>query len=339
MMIQQNISLMPFNSFGIDVNAKYFASFSSEVELLTILKEKNQTIPESNLLLIGSGSNILFTQDFDGLVIKNEIQGMSIVHEDEEFHYVTAGAGVLWDDFVGFCIENNLGGVENLSLIPGTVGAAPIQNIGAYGVELKDVLHAVKLLDLHERQWIVFNNRDCDFGYRSSIFKKKLKGRFVITSVTCRFQKNHQTNIRYGSIKDSLIAMGVTTPTIKDVSETVNEIRRSKLPNPSEIGNAGSFFKNPVISKTEYQQLLNDYPDIVVYELDGMYKVAAGWLIDKAGWKGYREGDVGCYPKQALVLVNYGNGNGMQLLELSKKIQQSILKKIGILLEAEVNIL
>ena len=339
MMIQQDVSLMPFNSFGIDVNAKYFASFSSELELLTILKEKDQTISKSNLLLLGSGSNILFTQDFNGLVLKNEIQGMTIVHEDEEFRYVTAGAGVLWNDFVGFCIKNNLGGVENLSLIPGTVGAAPIQNIGAYGVELKDVLHAVKLLDLQERQWIVFNNRDCDFGYRSSIFKKKLKGRVVITSVTCRFKKNHPTNISYGSIKDSLIARGVTTPTIKDVSETVNEIRRSKLPTPTEIGNAGSFFKNPVISKTEYQQLLNDYPDIVVYEVDGMYKVAAGWLIDKAGWKGYREGNVGCYPKQALVLVNYGNGNGMQLLELSKKIQQSILKKFGILLEAEVNIL
>ena len=339
MMIQQDVSLMPFNSFGIDVHAKYFASFSSEVELLRILKENDQTISESTFLFIGSGSNILFTQEFNGLVLKNEIQGMAIVHEDEEFRYVTAGAGVLWNDFVGFCIDNNLGGIENLSLIPGTVGAAPIQNIGAYGVELKDVLHAVKLLDLHERQWIVFNNRDCDFGYRSSIFKKKLKGRFVITSVTCRFQKNHITNIRYGSIKDSLIAKGIGSPTIKDVSETVNEIRRSKLPNPSEIGNAGSFFKNPVISKTEYQQLLNDYPDIVVYEVDGMYKVAAGWLIDKAGWKGYREGDVGCYPKQALVLVNYGNGNGMQLLELSKKIQQSILKKFGILLEAEVNIL
>ena len=337
-MIQQDVSLMPFNSFGIDVNAKYFASFRSEGELMKILDEKEQFNSDQNILLIGSASNILFIKDFNGLVLKNEIPGISLVQEDEEFHYVTAGSGVLWNDFVEYCIEHDLGGVENLSLIPGTVGAAPIQNIGAYGVELKDVLHAVKFLDLRDRHWIVFNNRDCDFGYRNSIFKQKLKGRFIITSVTFRFKKIHTVNISYGSIKDLLTEKGIINPTIKDISDTVKEIRNSKLPDPLKFGNAGSFFKNPIISIKEHIRLLSEYPDLIANKVDGGYKIAAGWLIERAGWKGYREGDVGCYPKQALVLVNYGNATGMQLLELSQKIQQSVLRKFGILLEAEVNI-
>ena len=338
-MIQQDISLMPFNSFGIDVKARYFASFNSEGELLKILDEKEHLISGENILCIGSATNILFTADFPGLVLKNEIGGIGIVHHDDEFTYVTAGAGVIWNDLVQFCIDHNLGGVENLSLIPGTVGASPIQNIGAYGVELKDVLHSLKFLDVRERQWIVFNNRDCDFGYRTSLFKKKLKGRVIITSVTFRLSKKHQLNLGYGVIKDQLNKKGISIPTIQDISETVIEIRRSKLPDPLLIGNAGSFFKNQIISLGEYQALVKQFPDAVANEVEDGYKIAAGWLIDQAGWKGYREGDVGCYAKQALVLVNYGKASGAELLELSKKIQQSVLKKFGIFLEVEVNIL
>ncbi len=331
---------MPFNSFGINVKANYFASFTAEADLLNILLEKQSNIPTEPILCIGSATNILFTRDFAGLVLKNEIAGVSIVHDDDQYSYVTAGAGLLWNDLVEFCVDKDLGGLENLSLIPGTVGAAPIQNIGAYGVELKEVLHSVKLLDLQENQWIVFSNKDCDFGYRTSVFKKKLKSRIVITSVTFRLtKKDHAINISYGAIKECLNKKGVLKPTVKDISIAVKEIRRSKLPDPSSIGNAGSFFKNPIISENEYRKLKSEFPDTVANEADGNYKVAAGWLIEHAGWKGYREGDVGCYEKQALVLVNFGNATGADLIALSQKIQQSVIKKFGILLEPEVNIL
>lgn len=331
---------MPFNSFGINVSTSYFASFKTEADLLAILVEKQTSIPSEPILCVGSATNILFTKNFTGLVLKNEIVGISIVHEDDQYCYVTAGAGLLWNDLVEFCVDQDLGGLENLSLIPGTVGAAPIQNIGAYGVELKDVLHSVKLLDLQEKQWIVFSNKDCDFGYRTSVFKKKLKARIVITSVTFRLtKKDHKLNISYGAIKECLSQKGVLKPTLKDVSVAVKEIRMSKLPDPSILGNAGSFFKNPVISQHEYDILKAAFPGAVANEVEGTFKVSAGWLIEQAGWKGYREGDVGCYEKQALVLVNFGNATGADLMALSQKIQQSVIKKFGILLEPEVNIL
>jgi UDP-N-acetylmuramate dehydrogenase len=338
--IQHDISLKQFNTFGIDVNAKYFSSFHSEKELISILSEiellfKNDI---SKLLFLGSGSNILFTKDFDGVVLKNEIGGIQLVHEDDEFVYVTAGAGVAWHDFVLFCIANNFGGAENLSLIPGTVGASPIQNIGAYGVELKDILFSLKALDIIEKDWLVFSNKDCEFGYRTSVFKTTLKGRVVITSVTFRLTKKHNLHLEYGAILSQMKLTGITSPSIKDVSDAVIAIRTSKLPDPHIIGNAGSFFKNPIVSKIVFDKLQHDFPDIVANETTEGYKLAAGWLIEKAGWKGYRQGDAGCYSKQALVLVNYGQASGVDILGLSTLIIKSVLDKFRVELTAEVNI-
>ena len=338
--IQHDISLKHFNTFGIDVNAKYFASFHSEKELISLLGEieflfKNNI---SKLLFLGSGSNILFTKDFEGVVLKNEIGGIQLVHEDDDFVYVTAGAGVGWHDFVLFCIANNFGGAENLSLIPGTVGASPIQNIGAYGVELKDILFSLKALDIKEKDWLVFSNKDCEFGYRTSLFKTTLKGRVVITSVTFRLTKKHNLHLEYGAILSQMKLTGITSPSIKDVSDAVIAIRTSKLPDPRIIGNAGSFFKNPIISKISFDQLKIEFPEIVANETTEGYKLAAGWLIEKAGWKGFRQGDAGCYNKQALVLVNYGQASGVDIANLSGLIIKSVLDKFGVELTPEVNI-
>lgn len=338
--IQHDISLKQFNTFGIDVNAKYFASFHSEKELISILGEVEQLFKDdiSKLLFLGSGSNILFTKDFDGVVLKNEIDGIQVVHEDDDFVYVTAGAGMIWHDFVLFCIANNFGGAENLSLIPGTVGASPIQNIGAYGVELKDILFSLKALDIKEKEWLVFSNKDCEFGYRTSLFKTTLKGRVVITSVTFRLTKKHNLHLEYGAILSQMKLTGITSPSIKDVSDAVIAIRTSKLPDPQKIGNAGSFFKNPIVSKIIFDKLKLEFPDIVANETTEGYKLAAGWLIEKAGWKGYRQGDAGCYNKQALVLVNYGQASGVDILGLSTLIIKSVLDKFRVELTAEVNI-
>ncbi len=339
--IQHDISLRQFNTFGIDIKAKHFASFQTEKELILILTETEELIEKdfSKLLFLGSGSNILFTKDFNGVVLKNEIAGIQVVHEDDEFVYVSAGAGVIWHDFVMFCIENNLGGVENLSLIPGTVGASPIQNIGAYGVELKDTLFSLRALDLLEKEWLVFSNKDCQFGYRTSIFKTTLKGRVVVTSATFRLTKiNHKLHLDYGAISAQLALNGVSSPSIRDVSDAVIAIRTSKLPDPRIIGNAGSFFKNPIISKISFDQLIIEFPEIVANETTQGYKLAAGWLIEKAGWKGFRQGDAGCYNKQALVLVNYGQASGVEIVNLSGLIIKSVLDKFGVELTPEVNI-
>jgi len=339
--IQHDISLKQLNTFGIDANAKYFASFQTEKELISLLTEVELLFKNdiSKLLFLGSGSNILFTKDFDGVVLKNEIAGIQVVHEDEEFVYVTTGAGVIWHDFVLFCIANNFGGAENLSLIPGTVGASPIQNIGAYGVELKDILFSLKALDFKEKDWLVFSNKDCEFGYRTSIFKTSLIDRVVITSATFRLTKtNHTLHLDYGAIHAQLAMNGVIAPSIKDVSDAVVDIRSSKLPDPRIIGNAGSFFKNPIVNKILFDKLKLDFPDIVANETTEGYKLAAGWLMEKAGWKGYRQGDAGCYNKQSLVLVNYGQASGVDILSLSTLIIKSVLDKFGVKLTPEVNI-
>jgi UDP-N-acetylmuramate dehydrogenase len=338
MQVHENYSLRKYNTFGVSAVAKHFATFFSEEELKEYLEESK---PILSKMILGGGSNILFTKDFDGLVLKNEISGINIIHEDEEFIFINAGAGVKWHSFVMFCVNNNFGGVENLSLIPGNVGASPMQNIGAYGVEIKDVFYELEAFHLKEKVRENFSAKDCEFGYRESIFKKKYKDQFAILNVTYRLKKNPVFNISYGAIETELQKKGVKELSVKAISDMVISIRSSKLPDPKIIGNAGSFFKNPIIRSHELQAL-NEHIDqnIPFYKIDEEhFKIPAGWLIEKCGWKGFRKGDVGCYEKQALVLVNYGNATGKEIYDLSKEIKISVKEKFGIELEREVNIL
>ncbi|MES2881942.1 MAG: UDP-N-acetylmuramate dehydrogenase [Bacteroidota bacterium] len=342
MELLENISLKACNSFGIDVVAKKYATFHSVIELEELVQNAKLHPEASGLnpkLILGGGSNILFTNNFDGLVLKNEITGIEVVKEDEDFVYLKTGAGENWHQFVLHCVENNFAGVENLSLIPGSNGASPMQNIGAYGVEIKDVFYELEAYQLNDESLQTFNLNDCQFGYRESVFKNKYKGQFVITSVTYRLNKKPKFNISYGAIEQELEKMGVQELSIKAIAQAVINIRSSRLPNPSEVGNAGSFFKNPQIGKTEFQELQQKHPGVIGFPVgENHFKLAAGWLIEQCGWKGYRKGDAGCYAKQALVLVNYGNANGEEIFELSELILQSVKKKFGVLLEREVNV-
>ncbi len=336
MQIQENILLKPYNTFGIDAKVSHFASFKNTEELSELLT----TDPLLPTLLLGGGSNILFTKDYDGLILKNEIKGINKVDEDNEFVHIQAGAGENWHQFVLHCIENDWAGVENLSLIPGNVGASPMQNIGAYGVEIKDVFHELKAFNLKEKSNYTFGLKDCDFGYRDSVFKRKYKNEFVILNVTFKLRKQPVFNTSYGAIEQELERMGVKELSIKAISDAVINIRSSKLPDPSEIGNAGSFFKNPSVSTIEFQNLKSKFPSIIGYEnVNGTVKLAAGWLIEQCGWKGYRKGDAGCHAKQALVLVNYGNAKGNEINNLSEEILQSVKEKFEVTLEREVNII
>lgn len=338
MQIHHHFSLRPYNSFGIEALARSFASFNTAEELSELVTE--QLHPEKDqILVLGGGSNILFTKDFDGWVLHNRMKGIGLLREDDRHFYLKAGAGENWHGFVQYCIDHNYAGAENLSLIPGNVGASPIQNIGAYGVEIKDLFHELEAFDLFEKQVRTFRSADCNFGYRDSVFKKSAKGRYVIMNVTYRLNKKPDFHIGYGAITQELERMGVQELDIRAVSEAVMHIRSSKLPDPGQTGNAGSFFKNPVISSVQYTDLAHEYPHIPGYVAgEGFTKVAAGWLIEQCGWKGYRKGDAGCYPKQALVLVNYGNASGKEILDLSQAIIDSVEKKFGILLEREVNV-
>jgi len=342
MQLQQNVSLYPYNTFHIRATAKYFAAFSTLDELeeaLTIFNKQPDNASE-NMFLLGGGSNVLFTKDVDGLVLKNEMQGIRVANEDETYYYVQSAAGENWHRLVMYCVEHNYAGMENLSLVPGSVGASPIQNIGAYGVEIKDIFHQLQAYDLHEKEVVTFNLHDCHFGYRDSVFKQAYKGRFVILNVTFRLRKHPVFNITYGAIREELERMGVTTLSIRAIAQAVINIRQSKLPDPAIIGNAGSFFKNPVIAHAHYLRLKESYPNIAAFTVnEQQWKVAAGWLIEQCGWKGYRTGDAGCYSKQALVLVNYGNATGEDIYNLSSTIIRSVQDKFGILLEREVNIL
>ena len=335
MKIQQNISLKPYNTFGIDVKTSQFVEITDKSQLKTVL-EKN-TLP---LLILGGGSNLLLTKDFDGLVIKNNIKGIDIVEEDNQSITLKVGAGENWHEFVMHCITNNYCGIENLSLIPGNVGASPMQNIGAYGVEVKDLITKVEALNLKDFSVKEFTNQECRFGYRTSVFKTSEKGNYFISSVTFKLSKTPNLNTSYGAINNELQDRSITNPTIKDVSDAVIAIRQSKLPNPSEIGNSGSFFKNPVVSVEVKNKILKDFENAPNYpQPDGTYKMAAGWLIEQCGWKGKMIGNYGVHDKQALVLVNHGGAKGSDIYQLSEDIIESVKDKFNITLEREVNII
>jgi len=337
MQIQENVSLKPYNTFGIDVTARYFATFENVAELEEILNSKLQT--SNPKLVLGGGSNILFTKDYSGIVLKNDIIGIEIVQEDDEFIYIKAGAGENWHQFVLHCVQNNYAGVENLSLIPGNVGASPMQNIGAYGVEIKDVFYELEAVHRQDKTIQKFGLEDCSFGYRESVFKSKYKDQYIITSVTYRLNKRPCFNTSYGAINQELEIMGVKNLTIQAISQAVINIRTSKLPDPKDLGNAGSFFKNPIISNEQFNGLKQAFPTVIAFPSGAEHtKLAAGWLIEQCGWKGYRKGDAGCFPKQALVLVNYGTATGREIFELSEEIILSVKKKFNLVLEREVNI-
>ena len=338
MQLLQNHSLKKLNTFGIDVKAKLFVEVFSEDELIKLLLDAN--LNREKKYILGGGSNILFTKDFDGLIIKISNLEINVVEENDDSVLIVSGAGVLWDDLVNFCVERNFGGIENLSLIPGTVGAAPIQNIGAYGQEIADTFFSLSgvFIDTGERK--TFSKNECTFSYRTSIFKEEFKNKFVVTSVRLNLKKNSKPNTKYIALSDYLDKIGIVNPKINEVRKAVTAIRRSKLPDPGKIGNAGSFFKNPVVSEDLFRQLKAEYSDIVSFSSDsGNTKISAGWLIEKSGWKGKRVGDVGTSPDHALVICNFGNATGAEILEFAMRIKEDVANKFGIELEEEVNIL
>lgn len=337
-MLDKNTSLKPYHTFGIEVSAAYYAKFNS-VNSLRQLLHQNTGLP---LFILGGGSNVLFTKDYNGLVLKNEILGFKTIEENNTSIVIEAGAGMNWHSFVLKCIDTNYGGVENLSLIPGNIGASPMQNIGAYGVEIKDVFEYLDAVHIKSGEVKRFHKSDCAFGYRESVFKRKLKGKYVICRVAYRLSKNnHKLNTSYGAIENELQNMQITNPTIRDVSNAVIAIRQSKLPDPKEIGNAGSFFKNPVVSQKKLKKLLDKYPSIPNYPSpENKAKLAAGWLIEQAGWKGKTFDErYGVHKKQALVLVNYNDAKGQEILRLSDDIITDVAFKFDVHLEREVNIL
>jgi UDP-N-acetylmuramate dehydrogenase len=336
-MIHENYSLKNLNTFKIDVRSRYLSEVNSLQDIYNIIDDK--IFKKNKHLVLGGGSNVLFTKDFDGLTILNRLKGIEVVNEDANHIYVKGNAGEIWHLFVLHCVNNNWGGLENLSLIPGCVGAAPMQNIGAYGVEIKDTFYQLEAIEIATQKLVTFNKSDCEFGYRESIFKNKAKNQYIITSVTFKLDKSPRFNTSYGAIEQELEKMKVTELTIKNISQAVINIRKSKLPDPNQIGNAGSFFKNPVISYNQFNHLKEKYPQIVSYPADNGVKIAAGWLIEQCGWKGFREKDYGVHQNQALVLVNYGSATGTEIYQLSEQIIQSIKDNFGITLEREVNII
>lgn len=333
----QNFDLLPYNTFRMNAFAKKAIEISSEEEIIFAIT--NRLFDAENCLILGGGSNLLFTQNYEGCVLINKIQGLSIIKEDKNALIIGVGGGMVWHELVLYCIAQNWGGMENLSLIPGTVGAAPIQNIGAYGVELKDIFHSLEAIDLKTGEKRTFLREECKFGYRESIFKNEFNGKYFISKVYFSLQKEHKLNFSYGDIKSELAKLPNTNYTIKNVSDAVIAIRSSKLPDPKDIGNCGSFFKNPTIPLTQYDELKEKYPEIPHYPAgENKVKVPAAWLIQQCGWKGKRFGNYGVHERQALVLVNYGGANGNDIFQLSEDIMQSVSLHFGISLEREVNV-
>ncbi len=336
--ISKNYSLKRLNTFGLDVSARAYCEINSEEDLKNLLTSTE--VKNENKFVLGGGSNILFTTNLNALCIHNRITGIKKVEEDNDSCFVACGGGETWHNLVMYCVQHNLGGIENLSLIPGSAGAAPIQNIGAYGVELKETFTELEAIHLAGGEKRTFKSDDCKFGYRDSIFKRELKGHYVITSITLKLNKNPAFNTSYGAIEQELKSMNVSSPTVAAISRAVINIRRSKLPDPAVIGNCGSFFKNPEVTEAQYLEIKKGYPDAVGYKtVPGKIKLAAGWLIETSGWKGKKSGHVGMHAQQALVLVNYGGATGKELFEHAKVVQQSVHEKFDVMLEMEVNIL
>ena len=338
MIILESFSLQRFNTFGINVTAQYFCRIKTKQDIIHIIQNELQVYTKH--LFIGGGSNILLCNNFEGLVIKNEIVGIEFIKENENFIWIKSYSGTPWHDFVMYCVENNYGGLENLSLIPGTVGAAPMQNIGAYGAELKDTFVSLEAIEIKTGETYIFDNDACAFGYRESIFKKEEKGNYFIYSVEFKLAKHPKVNSAYGDIQKKLEEKNIANPTIKNISDAVIEIRESKLPNPKELGNAGSFFKNPEVEKSVAERIQHEFPGMPKYDLpNGNVKIPAGWLIEQCGWKGKHIGNTGSHAKQALVIVNYGNATGNEIWQHAQNVQQSVKSKFDILLEAEVNVI
>lgn len=336
--IQENISLLSFNTFGIDAKARYFTTINTLDEAVSLFET---SLFKQKHLFLGGGSNILFTRDFDGLVCKVNLKGIEKVVEHREGLTIKVSAGEQWHQVVRYCVEQDWGGIENLSLIPGTTGASPIQNIGAYGLEIKDVIHSVEALDIETGELKVFDAPSCQFGYRESIFKLDLKNKFLIVSVSLNLTKHHHNlTLGYEALHNELIKKGIVHPSVRDISDTVMDIRQQKLPNPALIGNAGSFFKNPIIDLKSWENLKKNFPSIPGYpEAGNKIKVPAAWLIEQCGWKGKTVGPVGVHKNQALVLVNYGQGCGEDILRLAMDIIASVKEKFDIPLQPEVNII
>jgi UDP-N-acetylmuramate dehydrogenase len=337
MMIYKNVSLKKYNTFGLNYKAESMVHLSNEKEAIELFA--GGIALDKPFLVLGSGSNILFTSDFNGTILFPEIPGIKIekLESSKGEVIVSAGAGLIWDDFVAWTVENGFGGLENLSLIPGKIGATPVQNIGAYGSEVKYQIASVRALNMNDGSIRVFENNECEFGYRNSIFKNSEKGRYLITRVYYRLAINPKVNLSYGSLKEEVNKLGKET--LQNTRQAVINIRRSKLPDPEVIGNAGSFFKNPVVKKSLAASLKNTYPDMPIYpDHEGYMKIASGWLIDRCGWKGKRTGDAGVHEKQALVLVNYGKASGLEIYTLSEEIKKTVNEKFGINLEREVEV-